>query len=344
MKLNLGGNPEEYEPQVDFKPIVKLNEVEVKSGEEDEEVLLKQRCKLFRFDNNTKEWKEKGLGDIKILKNKETGVTRVLMRREHVLKICANHRITTELKINEISSKQMSWVANDFSDNESKSELLLAKFKTDEEAKNFKNEFESAVVASKSVKPSTAKPSTNTIASNKPGLNELLKTDNWQCTACYAPNKKEMTKCACCQAAKPGSTIQTTQEQTNKPPLFGFGLPVQPTAPTTQANSNLFAFGNKPIEKPAATNTTVKFDFGSKENPPKSTSTTFQPFSPMTSPSKNTTSITNATNVSPSKGVSNLFGGTLTSTTSLFGAQALPTFNSLASKSGNDKCFGKLFF
>ncbi len=59
-------NPEEYEPQVDFKPLVKLSEVEVKTGEEDEDAVFKQRCKLYRFDNNTKEWKEKGTGEIKV--------------------------------------------------------------------------------------------------------------------------------------------------------------------------------------------------------------------------------------------------------------------------------------
>ena len=126
----------------------------MKTGEEDESVLLKLRCKLFRFETSTKEWKEKGLGDVKLLKHNETGVIRLLMRREHVLKICANHRITTELKVTEVSSKQMSWVANDFSDNQPKSELFLAKFKTDEEAKKFKSEFEKAVVASQSIKPS----------------------------------------------------------------------------------------------------------------------------------------------------------------------------------------------
>lgn len=64
------GNPEEFEPQVDFKPIVKLQEVETKTGEEDEDVLLKKRCKLFRFDLGTKEWKEKGK---KVLVKKKKG-------------------------------------------------------------------------------------------------------------------------------------------------------------------------------------------------------------------------------------------------------------------------------
>jgi len=286
------------------------------------------------------------------------------MRREHVLKLCANHRITTELKMNEISSKQMSWVAHDFSDNEPKSELLLAKFKSDDEAKKFKTEFEQAVIASKSIKPSAAATTTttsNVVTSNKPGLNELLKNDNWQCGACYAPNKKDMIKCACCQTAKPGVTQpQTTasKEQTNKPPVFGFGSTAPTTntvAPQPQTGTNLFSFGSltKPTEQAASSAPTVKFEFGSKENPPKSTSNNYQPFSPVTSPSKNTTANpTIAKNVSPSKGITNLFGGATTTTGGLFGAQTtgsnsglFQSFNSLATKTNtsNDKCFGKNF-
>ncbi len=138
-----GGNPEEFEPQVDFKPIVKLQTVETKTGEEDEEVLLKQRCKLFRFDLNAKDWKEKGLGEIKFLKHKKTGVVRILMRREQVLKICANHRLNPSMSVEELGPKQFKWSAVDFSEgNEGKTEVLLARFKLPEEGAAFKKEFE----------------------------------------------------------------------------------------------------------------------------------------------------------------------------------------------------------
>ena len=43
------------------------------SGEEGEEVLFCERSKLFRYDKDTKEWKERGIGDLKILKNNTTG-------------------------------------------------------------------------------------------------------------------------------------------------------------------------------------------------------------------------------------------------------------------------------
>ena len=43
-------NPDDFEPQLDFQPIVKLQQVEVKTRE-DEEILFKNRCKLNRSDS-----------------------------------------------------------------------------------------------------------------------------------------------------------------------------------------------------------------------------------------------------------------------------------------------------
>ena len=52
---------------------------------------LHSRAKLYRFDGPSNEWKERGTGDLKFLQNKETQKTRILMRRDKTLKICANH-------------------------------------------------------------------------------------------------------------------------------------------------------------------------------------------------------------------------------------------------------------
>ncbi len=49
------------------------------------------RAKLFKFDRESKEWKERGTGDVKLLKHKENGKTRLVMRRDKTLKVCANH-------------------------------------------------------------------------------------------------------------------------------------------------------------------------------------------------------------------------------------------------------------
>ena len=50
-----------------------------------------RRAKLFKFDSESKEWKERGTGDVKLLKHKENGKTRLVMRRDKTLKVCANH-------------------------------------------------------------------------------------------------------------------------------------------------------------------------------------------------------------------------------------------------------------
>ena len=43
---------------------------EVKTGEEDEEVLFNERCKIYHYVND--EWKERGVGNMKILKRKNS--------------------------------------------------------------------------------------------------------------------------------------------------------------------------------------------------------------------------------------------------------------------------------
>uniref|UniRef100_A0A8C6Y7Q6 RAN binding protein 2 n=1 Tax=Naja naja TaxID=35670 RepID=A0A8C6Y7Q6_NAJNA len=130
---------------IHFDPVVQMPEkVELVTGEEDEKVLYSQRVKLFRFDAEIKQWKERGVGNLKILKNEVNGKLRMLMRREQVLKVCANHWITTTMNLKPLSGsdKAWMWLANDFSDGDAKLEQLAAKFKSSEQAEEFRLKFE----------------------------------------------------------------------------------------------------------------------------------------------------------------------------------------------------------
>lgn len=83
---------EEEEADVHFEPVVHLTQqVETKTNEEAEEQTFKMRAKLFKFDRESREWKERGTGDVRLLKHKENGKTRLVMRRDKTLKVCANH-------------------------------------------------------------------------------------------------------------------------------------------------------------------------------------------------------------------------------------------------------------
>lgn len=50
-----------------------------------------RKCKLYRYENASNEWKERGLGVVKLLKHKANSKIRLLMRQEKTLKIRANH-------------------------------------------------------------------------------------------------------------------------------------------------------------------------------------------------------------------------------------------------------------
>jgi Ran-binding protein 1 len=129
-----------------FEPVVKLTEFVEAAAEEDEAELLKVRCKLYRFDKDGAEWKERGLGDLRILRHKKRGVIRVLMRRDKTHKVCANHYIVPGMELTENVGSDKSWVysANDFADGEPVAEVLAAKFPTKEVAAEFKAAFEKA--------------------------------------------------------------------------------------------------------------------------------------------------------------------------------------------------------
>ncbi|XP_053225473.1 ran-specific GTPase-activating protein isoform X3 [Podarcis raffonei] len=134
-----------HDPQ--FEPIVSLPEQEIKTLEEDEEELFKMRAKLFRFasENDLPEWKERGTGDVKLLKHKEKGTIRLLMRRDKTLKICANHYITPVMELKPNAGSDRAWVWNthaDFADESPKPELLAIRFLNAENAQKFKAKFE----------------------------------------------------------------------------------------------------------------------------------------------------------------------------------------------------------
>jgi len=132
---------EEEDTGAQVAPIVRLEEVAVTTGEEDEDVLLDMKAKLYRFDKDGNQWKERGTGTVKLLKHKETGKVRLVMRQAKTLKICANHLVVSTTKMQEHagSDKSCVWHAADFADGELKEEMFAIRFGSIENCKKFKD-------------------------------------------------------------------------------------------------------------------------------------------------------------------------------------------------------------
>ncbi|CAL0333352.1 unnamed protein product [Lupinus luteus] len=125
-------------------PIVKLEEVAVSTGEEEEDPILDLKAKLYRFDKDGNQWKERGAGTVKFLKHKVTGKVRLLMRQSKTLKICANHLLVPAMTVQEHAGNEKScvWHARDFADGELKDEFFCIRFASIENCKKFMETFQ----------------------------------------------------------------------------------------------------------------------------------------------------------------------------------------------------------
>lgn len=269
-KSHDGSHVDEEHHDPHFEPIIPLpEEVEIVTGEEDEDVLHEDRCKLYRFVNG--EWKERGLGQIKILRHKKSSKVRILMRRDQTHKVCSNHFLLPEMTIDAMKNQEKAaiWVANDFSDEEARIEKLSARFKTPDQAKNFIDQFNSAKATVPNNVASSTSPAKEEKKIESVGSFDQFKpkVGSWECQGCFVRNDADKIQCPACQTAKPGHEQEVkAKEEASKPTMtfgvdggFKFNIPSS-TSTTTAPPAGGFVFGetSKPAEaKPA-------FSFGTQ--------------------------------------------------------------------------------
>lgn len=75
--------------------------MDTKTGEEDLECIMKIRCKLYRnredsFGHGKPEWKERGIGHLKLQRDRATKKIRFLLRQEKTLKPMANFLLSED--------------------------------------------------------------------------------------------------------------------------------------------------------------------------------------------------------------------------------------------------------
>jgi Ran-binding protein 1 len=129
---------------------VKLEEVETKSGEEEEEVLYGVRAKLFIYGETLldvgtgkKSWRERGIGEARILRHREHQRLRLLMRQEKTMKVIANHALDPRIKLEPNVGSDRSWVwsAFDFAEGALAETVFALRFADSDIAQDFKKKF-----------------------------------------------------------------------------------------------------------------------------------------------------------------------------------------------------------
>ena len=140
-------NPEE-EVKGDWKPAVQLPEVQVVTGEENSELIYKGRAKLYRWDDN--QWKERGLGDVKLLRNIATRRVSFVMRQDSTKKVIANFVLEDDplctLLSHAGSDKAWLWMAHDYSEGEQRRDKFAIRLGSTELSQVFKTAFDAAKV------------------------------------------------------------------------------------------------------------------------------------------------------------------------------------------------------
>jgi len=131
--------------------VVKLpDQVEVKSGEEEEEVLFSMRAKLFIFGETLldvgtgkKSWKERGVGEARLLRHREHQRIRLLMRQEKTMKVIANHALDPRIRLEPNAGSDRSWVwsAFDYANGDLVETVFALRFADSEIAGSFKESF-----------------------------------------------------------------------------------------------------------------------------------------------------------------------------------------------------------
>lgn len=107
------------------------------TGEEDEDIVYSQRAQLLHFYDST--WNKRGLGELKILKHRDNGKLRVVMRHEDIQNtVCLNHNLNKDVVYKEKGPKSWYFVANDYSEGQYEIMQLCLRFKAPDIALTFK--------------------------------------------------------------------------------------------------------------------------------------------------------------------------------------------------------------
>jgi len=108
------------------------------------------RAKLFIFGETLldvgtgkKSWKERGVGEARLLRHREHQRIRLLMRQEKTMKVIANHALDPRIRLEPNAGSDRSWVwsAFDYANGDLVETVFALRFADSEIAGSFKESF-----------------------------------------------------------------------------------------------------------------------------------------------------------------------------------------------------------
>jgi Ran-binding protein 1 len=98
---------------------------------------------LLDQGTGNKTWRERGIGEARLLKHREHQKIRLLMRQEKTMKVIANHVVDPKIKLEPNVGSDRSWVwsAFDFSEGELKETIFAIRFGDSDIANEFRDKF-----------------------------------------------------------------------------------------------------------------------------------------------------------------------------------------------------------
>ncbi|ODM93236.1 E3 SUMO-protein ligase RanBP2 [Orchesella cincta] len=135
-----GDDASDEDEKNEFQPVIQLPPL----VQEDDEVALltivEYRAKLYRFDSVASQWKERGVGSIKLLESTvEANKFRVVMWRDAIGTVACNFSLFPDISIKNFQNdpKVLCWQCFDCSE-EPRWETLTCRFGTEEKCSDFK--------------------------------------------------------------------------------------------------------------------------------------------------------------------------------------------------------------
>lgn len=138
--------------EIDLNEIKRIQDEHESSNIQDE-VLLKAKCKLFRKNQSTGKFDDRGEGQVFLTKYRDSGLYKVAMVRDQIKTLGCNHFIDPSFECVSVTSYKRAWSWFTSSDscytggNDSRTQFYVIRFSTDENSEMFKKIYDEGMKA-----------------------------------------------------------------------------------------------------------------------------------------------------------------------------------------------------